>query len=473
MRPLTIPVLLIAWCFMAFPSAAPAETNQDGTVSGTGVVTLHPLPNKLRAQIQLQASGKSVEAAMEKLKTLQDAAKTRLGEMKANPASISFSNPRVVDLAVTPSYGVSTFSTPVPNSLTPMPYPATYSVPATQTVPPLPPRSYAPPYSTPPSSTPPTPPRLNPAKGALLPPSTTSSEASDTPTPDQTPAPYVTRYATPAVSSVPTPSDPAAPPTSPSTIPSATPPSTLPAPTPSKPYAPAATSPAWDPYARPVLSAPGGYATPAAPLSASPAFPSSQPVEPQCWVYTTLTAEWAIEAKDASQTMVALESLRKKLTADLPRLQQAAPTANSNSSASEGNASGVVPSIPGSTPAGWSPAMPSSPYGPTASYLPTVSGPMFLYVAVLSERERKEALTKAFAQARQQASELAEVAGAECGPIATLSHSGTNGRSNLPPYANGPRVENENEVVGVNPESLMAAVQINATFHLVPNRPKQ
>ena len=69
---------------------------------------------------------------------------------------------------------------------------------------------------------------------------------------------------------------------------------------------------------------------------------------------------------------------------------------------------------------------PVDPSVPTVQPAGTRPQPMFVYVAVLSDKQRKTMLADAFAAAKRNAAELAEAAGMKLGAIADLQGNFSN-----------------------------------------------
>jgi uncharacterized protein YggE len=71
------------------------ETPRKATISAMGTVQVQRQPTTLRMNLQLLAKGKTLEEALEKLKTRRQAAAKQLQSLEADKASISFSPPAV------------------------------------------------------------------------------------------------------------------------------------------------------------------------------------------------------------------------------------------------------------------------------------------------------------------------------------------------------------------------------------------
>ncbi len=107
--------------------------------------------------------------------------------------------------------------------------------------------------------------------------------------------------------------------------------------------------------------------------------------------------------------------------------------------------------------------------------------PQFLFIAVLSEQDRRKAMADAAVKARQQAAELAAAAGVELGPLVGLS-GGCSGQVNVAddngngPFYSGRRMfaqlatedfaEKQDESAGTDPSTLKFTCSVTALFQL-------
>jgi uncharacterized protein YggE len=126
-------------------------------------------------------------------------------------------------------------------------------------------------------------------------------------------------------------------------------------------------------------------------------------------------------------------------------------------------------------PAHWDPYVAAPP--PTVAFGAQSAGdPVFVYVAVLSDAERKAALASAFARAKKDAAELAEAAGMKLGPLASLGHNEMNMFQGpyYPPSFNedsGPSLlaqRSEFEAVSATANGLWLSIGVSVSYHLAP-----
>jgi len=85
-----------AVCLLLFSlahSPVMAETPTQGTVSGTGTVTIERRPTELVMHVQLLGKGKTLKEALQKLKDRREAAGIHLEALKAKADSIKFGEP--------------------------------------------------------------------------------------------------------------------------------------------------------------------------------------------------------------------------------------------------------------------------------------------------------------------------------------------------------------------------------------------
>jgi uncharacterized protein YggE len=417
-------------------AVAVAQQDDAGTVNGQGMVTLRPKPTHLRAQMQLRAQGKTVEQALERLKARREEAIAKLKTLKADEGSVSSGNPSIYK-GPWPYYGV----------------PMAYGVPAAVTAPaqqPYLPPTYAPSTNTGPSYGVPT-----PAPPALSPsPYTPSTPA------NPVPSPLVPGVSLPGLTpSPPSESDPPRP------TPITPPPSALPSTPP----------PSWDPYTpRPSFAtpaAPPAVQMPSTPPMLMPPTPPTvaPPTSPPTFVTAsmTLAAQWRLEGETLEQILIAAESLQERIAiADVPGNRAATPLpSEEREPAEQGNTSGAYPGTPLNMPVPY--------YAPPTQSCTSAAGP-FVYVAKLSDSERKKALAEAFEQAKRQAAELAEAAGSGLGSIASLDRESGPYIVDLPTY-NSPGYSfptavgsDQNEAVAASPDALAFAVRVRVSFHLLP-----
>jgi uncharacterized protein YggE len=428
------------------PTASPSEAG--GTVSGNGTVVLKLKPDRLRMQVQLESHGKSVEAALDRLKTRREAALKKLIELKADKDSIVISNP-----------AMSKFD--ANNGPMAVPGGPGMGVPMNPGVPMMGPPGVmpAPNWPPPPGTT---------APGPAMPPPTYAPAGSEESQPDSSvvpgpvqPAPTLQPVrvekntsssapvkAVPAVQTVRRMSGNEA-----GAIVGSAPATTV-------------TSPA---VAVPRAGAAG--AVPAiAPAQVQPAAPAG--TEKPARLYTvsaTLTAEWTLDGESFGRVLAAGEALQEKIkAADVAGVNRPDKLSDEEQNLLDqmpqqgnGNVTYTAPAIAGPFP------MPGQrvifqPAGQTPS-----AEPMFLYIARVKPDERKKALAEAFSKAKAVAAELAEAAGAKQGPVVSLSRE-------VLPYSSTPAYDsplqnvelNERDVTDVNPNLIKIFIRVSADFRL-------
>jgi uncharacterized protein YggE len=244
-------------------------------------------------------------------------------------------------------------------------------------------------------------------------------------------------------------------------------------------------------YASPVASAAVSYATPVAStfVPASPAMAttsvappaavytssgpsavpgSSSPAKPRTQLFvaaTTLKADWPLQGADADEIVAMAEAIRQRAMAvDLAGSKMThdplSPEEQELTEEAEMRFSG--------------------PLGPGASTVPPAgakSQPAFVYVAVLSDKQRKTMLADAYASTKNNATELAEAAGMKLGALANLQGSFSNsclpGRNFGLEYASSPLASyDERETVAADPDKLEFICAVNASYRLVPEEAK-
>ncbi len=111
--------------------------------------------------------------------------------------------------------------------------------------------------------------------------------------------------------------------------------------------------------------------------------------------------------------------------------------------------------------------------------------PIFVYVGKISPEDRSRALAAAFAKARQEAEQLSKAAGAELGPLQSLSEGGAMGGNpqiyGFTDYYSSSRSQvvmramaaqgaggeaDPNEALGAQPGDVRLAVSVSASFQL-------
>jgi len=183
-------------------------------------------------------------------------------------------------------------------------------------------------------------------------------------------------------------------------------------------------------------------------------------------VSLTLRADWALEAETPEDLLLASHRLTEKIRAADPasteEAQQLTPEEEE-----------VLEELAGLT----------SDYGYETES--DAVEPRWLYVATISAAQRKQALAEAFEKAKQEATLLAEAAGAYLGPIVSLGsmHSGNEtfdeyGYGHSPYSYRMAQMQmqmaasvNENEAIATEPGEVTFTVQINADFRLFDGGP--
>jgi hypothetical protein len=226
-----------------------------------------------------------------------------------------------------------------------------------------------------------------------------------------------------------------------------------------------ATSPA---YGTPVVPQPAVSDQPppsSHAWSAAPAVPPasaeadrSGKARPKLFVASmTLRADWPLQGDDIDALVASAATIREKvLAADL--------TADKVKHAMTPEEQELVEEAamtPSSTP---------PPSGMFAS--PSAdgrAGVAFVYVAVISDEQRKTLMANGFAQAKKAAEELAEAAGKHLGDLVSLycriENTSTAGRNFGPEYADSAVVtSDEHETVAEHPDRLDFNFEINAEY---------
>jgi uncharacterized protein YggE len=231
-------------------------------------------------------------------------------------------------------------------------------------------------------------------------------------------------------------------------------------------YAPPAATPLAPP---PIATDPAPAVEPAEP---SPTPPRAVPVKPRPSLFvatTTLRAEWLLQGDDADAVIAAAEAIRQKVTAvDLTggKLVHDKLSPEEQELAEEVEMRTARPVDPSA----------SSPFLPEAK--PQLA---FVYVAVLSDKQRKAMLAEACAAARRDAAELAEAAGMKLGSIASLQCNFSNSRgvyfSNSrgvfttagPDYASSPLTSHDDhETVAATPDGLEFDCYVSMSHRVLP-----
>lgn len=188
-------------------------------------------------------------------------------------------------------------------------------------------------------------------------------------------------------------------------------------------------------------------------------------------VTALLKAEWPLSGDEPEKLLVAAHKLQEKIkAADLAGAKEATQLSPEEEELAEEMAQS------------------SGHFGEEEEVEPGT--PQFLFVAKISEAERREVLAKAFQRAKDQAAQLAEAAGAELGPLVMLSGDPGAGGPDSSGWAYNPyddygrrnymrrlmamqaaQQEDEEgaqvlEAVGPEPGMLSYGVQVNAVFGL-------
>lgn len=117
-------------------------------------------------------------------------------------------------------------------------------------------------------------------------------------------------------------------------------------------------------------------------------------------VASFLKAEWPLAAEEPEKLLLAAHKLQEKIkAADLAGAKDAAKLSPEEEELAEEMAQ-------------------SGPFGEEQA---EPGAPQFVFVAKISDQERREALAKAFQKAKDHATQVAEAAGAELGPLVMLS----------------------------------------------------
>jgi uncharacterized protein YggE len=222
-------------------------------------------------------------------------------------------------------------------------------------------------------------------------------------------------------------------------------------------------APSYAPYPQvpaPAIALPSAAATPSFGQSAAPGNNPPAKPRPQLFVAaTTLKADWLLPGADADEIVAAAEAIRQRAMAvDLVGRKMAhdqlSPEEQELAEEAEMRYSG---------PVGASTVPPAD----------TRLRPAFVYVAVLSDKQRKTMLADAYASAKNNAAELAEAAGTKLGAIVNLQGSFSN--SCLPgtnfglEYASSVLASyDERETVAAAPDKLEFLCAVSASYRLVP-----
>jgi uncharacterized protein YggE len=234
----------------------------------------------------------------------------------------------------------------------------------------------------------------------------------------------------------------------------------------------AGTGPSLDPYSGRTPVPPPGIVAP--PFSPPPAptlrIPGGETAAPAWGAYavsTTFSADWPLEAEGAEGLLIAAQKLQEKiLAADLLGSKPNEKGRGDRGAAQVVGPTAVEPYTP--------PPLPND-YPAASFYTPSAGAPSgaprFVYVARISVQQRKAALAEACAEAKIQAAELAEAAGAKLGAVASLKHNivGITPGSGYGPQVFercGIAVLNDDEGIGLLPGEIRLRIQVQAQFEL-------
>ncbi len=400
---------------LCLAATAWAQPPKEGSIAATGSENIRVQPTVLRLEVQLHGSGATAEKAVELLKAGRKLAMAKLKDLKAEEASIHFTNTALTRMANYGLYPSVPSTVPLPGGAFPAPAggpPLLSPIPA------------APSESVP-----------EPAPTTLPPAFSYISAPGDTARPGGELAPPTTA---PRAS---------APPSGFSVTPGYGPPTTTP---PATGAAPATSSPASSPMPGPAVppmyTPPGGYGK-----------PTPYPFSVQFDAATTLHAEWRITTSDADGIALAGESLREKLIA----------------ARVFGEVNPPYPIVPGMT----TPSPYCTPSYPAPTYARIGNGGFTLFfVGTLGDAQRKTALAAAVSKAQQRAAELAEIAGGRIGDLCSassdISHAMTTDPSFAPSYTviSFPRAD-QAEVVSQSPNLPECTVQTILNYRLLSKNP--
>ena len=195
---------------------------------------------------------------------------------------------------------------------------------------------------------------------------------------------------------------------------------------------------------------------------------SKKPAEEPLTVSCLLTCEWNLQGRSAEELLVESHAIEEKArAADLAGLKSEEKTPEEEELAEEmGDDNFTVM------------------YGGGGDDEMKPGEPIFIFVGKISPEDRSQALAAAFAKARQEAEQLSKAAGAELGPLQSLSEGGgmvpgsqyysydDNPFSAIPGGDAGDRLPgargeaDPNEALGAEPGDVRLAVSVSAAFQL-------
>jgi hypothetical protein len=175
----------------------------------------------------------------------------------------------------------------------------------------------------------------------------------------------------------------------------------------------------------------------------------------------TLKAEWSLQGADADAVVAAAETIRKKvLAADLSGSKAARDRLSPEEQELAEETESRIP-------------RPVDPSMPPSSPFDVKPVPMFVYVAVLPDKQRKAMLADACAAAKRNAAELADAAGMRLGPIASLQGGFSNsflvGRNFGQDSTSSLMTScNDRETVAAAPDGIEFVCEVHANYRLLP-----
>ena len=227
----------------------------------------------------------------------------------------------------------------------------------------------------------------------------------------------------------------------------------------SRPTAPGAGIPVMVHPGRPTRS------EPAAAVRHSSETDRAAPARPRLFVAsTTLRADWPLTGDDTDAIVAAAATIREKiLAADLTAKKPAQDLSAEEQELVEESA--IAPHQQGSS--GFAMQVLSD----------GKAGVAFVYVAVVSDEQRKKLMANGFAQAKKEAEELAEAAGRRLGELShvycQMENHSTVGRNYGPEYAGSVLVSSdEHETVGETPEKLVFECEVTVSYKFAAPKEK-
>ena len=191
---------------------------------------------------------------------------------------------------------------------------------------------------------------------------------------------------------------------------------------------------------------------------------TAKPIQSPTTASALLSAEWPLEGDSPEKSLLVAEALRQQIkAADLSGAKETSKLSSEEQELAEEMADenrGMDPSEDGSNQPGQ---------------------PQLVFVAKLSDKDRKAALADAFAKAKHQADELAKAAGVNLGQLSfitghgggamDLNQSDPYGRNAFRYYqrqAYGGSEERQDEAMAATPDAIEFNFTVNATFAIEP-----